>query len=306
AGYIKRLSVSSYRKQKRGGKGVTAMETREEDFVKHLFVASTKDYLLIFTNKGKAYWLKVYEIPEAGRAAKGKAIVNLLSLAQGEDISSVVAVKEFSENKYLIMCTRNGVIKKTRLSEFSNPRKAGVIAITLDDKDALVDAEISEGKHHVLLASREGKSIRFKEEQIRDMGRGAKGVIGFRMGKKDQVIGMEVFAPEIDKRNDLTLLTVTALGFAKRSGFDGYRLQSRGGKGIINLKVTDKNGMVVSLEVVSDEDEVMAITQKGMIVRCPVKDIRATGRNTQGVRLISLEKGDTVTAIAKVVTKEEE
>jgi len=305
AGYIKRLSVSAYRKQKRGGKGVTAMETREEDFVKHLFVASTKDYLLVFTNKGKVYWLKVYEIPEAGRVAKGKAIVNLLSLASDEVLSAVLSVKEFSEDKFLIMCTRQGVIKKTRLSEFSNPRKAGVIAITLDKDDVLVDTEISEGKHHMLLASREGKAIRFKEEQIRDMGRAAKGVIGFRLGKKDGVIGMEVFAPEIDKRKDLTLLTVTAGGFAKRSGFDEYRLQSRGGKGIINLKVTDKNGSVVSLEVVNDEDEIMAITQKGMIVRCPVKDIRSTGRNTQGVRLISLEKGDILTATAKVVTKEE-
>ncbi|MCM8770452.1 MAG: DNA gyrase subunit A [Candidatus Omnitrophica bacterium] len=305
AGYIKRLSVSSYRKQKRGGKGITAMETREEDFVKHLFIASTKDYLLIFTNKGKVYWLKVYEIPEAGRAAKGKAIVNLLSLAAEETISSVVSVKEFSEDKYLIMCTRTGIIKKTRLSEFSNPRKAGVIAITLNKDDTLVDAEISDGKHHILLASRAGKSIRFKEEEIRQMGRAAKGVIGFRLGKTDEVIGMEVFVPEIDKRKDLTLLTVTRGGFAKRSSFEEYRLQARGGKGIINLKVTAKNGEVVSIEVVNDDDEIMAITQKGMVVRCPVKDIRSTGRNTQGVRLISLEKGDTVSAIAKVVTKED-
>jgi len=305
AGYIKRLSVSAYRKQKRGGKGITAMETREEDFVKHLFIASTKDYLLIFTNKGKVYWLKVYEIPEASRASKGKAIVNLLSLSSDETISSVVSVKDFSEDKSLIMCTKKGIVKKTNLSEFSNPRKAGVIAITLEKDDALVDAQICSQKQHILLASKAGKAIRFKEEQVRQMGRAARGVLGFRIDKKDQVIGMEVFAPEIDKRKDLTLLSVTAGGFAKRSNFDEYRLQSRGGKGIINLKVTSKNGPVVSIEVVSDEDEVMSITQKGMIVRCAVKDIRSTGRNTQGVRLISLEKADSVTAIAKVVTKEE-
>lgn len=304
AGYIKRLSVSGYRKQKRGGKGVTAMETKEEDFVKHLFIASTKDYLLIFTNKGKAYWLKVYEIPQASRQAKGKAMINLLPFEANEAISSVLAVKDFSADKFIVMTTSQGLIKKTLLSNFSNPRKAGIVAITLEKDDKLVEAEISDGKQDILLASREGKSIRFKEQQVREMGRQAKGVRAIRLGKKDELVGMEVVPAEAKKMN-MTFLTVTSGGFAKRSDFDEYRLQSRGGKGIINIKVTSKNGAVMGTKVVTEDDEIMSVTQKGMIVRCPVKDIRKTGRNTQGVRLISLDKGDTVASVAKVVAKED-
>lgn len=304
AGYIKRLAVSSYRKQKRGGRGVTAMETKEEDFVKHLFIASTKDYLLIFTNKGKVYWLKVYEIPQASRSAKGKAIINLLQVASDETISSVVAVKEFSEDKFLVMVTKDGSIKKTSLVNFSNPRKAGIVAITLEKDDRLVDVEMTDGKQDILLASKEGKSIRFKEQMVREMGRQAKGVRALRLGKKDEVVGIEVLPSEI-KKMDLTLLTVTSGGFAKRTEFSEYRLQSRGGKGIINIKVTDKNGTVVGIKAVAEDDEIMTVTQKGMIVRCMVKDIRKTGRNTQGVKLISIEKQDRVTGIAKVVAKED-
>jgi DNA gyrase subunit A len=304
AGYIKRLAVSSYRKQKRGGRGVTAMETKEEDFVKNLFIASTKDYLLFFTNKGKAYWLKVYEIPQASRAAKGKAIVNLLQVANDETISSVVAVKEFSEDKFLVMVTKDGLIKKTSLANFSNPRKAGIVAISLDKDDRLVGVEMTDGKQDILLASKAGKSIRFKEQMVREMGRQAKGVRALRLGKKEEVVGLEVLPSEV-KKMDLTLLTVTAGGFAKRTDFTEYRLQSRGGKGIINIKVTDKNGEVVGIKAVAEDDEIMTVTQKGMIVRCMVKDIRKTGRNTQGVRLISLEKQDKVTGIAKVVSKED-
>ena len=303
-GYIKRLSVGSYRKQRRGGRGITAMETREEDFVKHLFVASSKDYLLIFTNKGKAYWLKVYEIPEASRTAKGKAVVNLLSLSSGETISSVVAVKEFSENAYLLMCSKRGLIKKTRLSQFSNPRKGGIIAIGLDKDDFLAIAGLTNGSQRILLATRQGKSVLFKEKQIRDMGRAARGVHGIRLAKKDDIVGMEVLPLEAEKMG-LTLLTVTTGGFAKRTTFSEYRLQSRGGKGIINIKTTSRNGEVVGVASVNNEDEIMAVTQKGMIVRCSVKDIRQTGRNTQGVRLISLDKNDTVASIAKVVSKED-
>ncbi len=304
AGYIKRISTSAYRKQRRGGKGITAMETKEEDFVKHLFIASTKDYVLIFTNKGKAYWLKVYEIPEASRVAKGKAVVNLLQVSSDEIITSVVAVREFSEDRYLIMATRDGLIKKTKLCAFSNPRKAGILAITLEKDDRLIEAKLTDSKQEILLATRQGKSVRFKEEQVREMGRQAKGVRGIRLAKKDEVVGMEVLPPEA-KKMSLTLLTVTSGGFAKRSEFDEYRLQSRGGKGVINIKVTKRNGEVVEVKSVSEEDEIMTVTQKGMIVRCAVKDIRKTGRNTQGVRLISLDKEDNVSSIAKIVTKED-
>ncbi len=303
-GYIKRLSVSSYRKQRRGGRGVTAMETKEEDFVKHLFVASSKDYLLIFTDKGKAYWLKVYEIPEASRTAKGRMVVNLLALSSGERITSVVAVKEFSEHSYLLMCTKQGLVKKTRLSYFSNPRRAGIVAIGLGKDDHLVKAGLTDGKQRILLAARQGKSVLFHEKQIRDMGRAARGVRGIRLAKKDEIVGMEVLPLEAEKMG-LTLLTVTTGGFAKRTTFGEYRLQSRGGKGIINIKTTPRNGEVAGVTSANNEDEIMAITQKGMIVRCPVKDIRQTGRSTQGVRLISLEKNDIVTSIAKVVAKEE-
>jgi len=303
-GYIKRLAVSSYRKQKRGGRGVTAMETKEEDFVKHLFIASTKDYLLVFTSKGKVFWLKVYEIPQASRAAKGKAIVNILQVGSDETISSVVAVKEFSADKFLVMVTKDGLIKKTALSAFGNPRKAGIVGITLEKDDRLVDVEMTDGKQDILLASKEGKSIRFKEQMVRDMGRQAKGVRALKLGKKDEVVGLEVLPSEI-KKMGLTLLTVTGGGFAKRTDFDEYRQQSRGGKGIINIKVTSKNGEVVGTKVVSEDDEIMTVTQKGMIVRCLVKDIRKTGRNTQGVKLISVEKQDKVTGIAKVVAKED-
>jgi len=303
-GYIKRLPVGSYRKQRRGGRGITAMETREEDFVKHLFVASSKDYLLIFTNKGKAYWLKVYEIPEASRTAKGKAVVNLLALSAGERISSVVAIKEFSDDKYLLMCTKQGLVKKTKLSHFANPRKGGIIGIGLGKDDYLVKAGLTDGNHRILLATRQGKSVLFKEKQIRDMGRAARGVRGIKLQKKDEIVGMEVIPTEAEKMK-LTLLTVTAGGFAKRTTFEDYRLQSRGGKGIINIKTTSRNGEVAGVASVNNEDEIMSVTQKGMIVRCPVKDIRQTGRNTQGVRLISLEKHDSVASVAKVVAKED-
>lgn len=304
AGYIKRLSTSSYRKQRRGGRGVTAMETKEEDFVKHLFIASTKDCLLIFTNKGRAYWLKVYEIPEASRAAKGKAVINLLEVSCDEVISSVVAVREFSEDSYLIMATRQGLIKKVQLSTFSNPRKAGIIAITLDKDDRLINTKLTDGKQEILLATRQGKAVRFKEQQIRPMGRQAKGVRGVRLSKNDELVGMEAL-PQEAKKMDLALLTVTSGGFAKRTEFQEYRLQSRGGKGTINIKVTKKNGEVVGATSVSGDDEIMTVTQRGMIVRCAVKDIRKSGRNTQGVRLISLDKNDKVASIAKVVAKED-
>ncbi len=299
-GYIKRLPVSAYRKQKRGGKGASGAEVREEDFIEHLFVASTKDYLLVFTDKGKVYWVKVYEIPQASRVSKGKAIVNLLQMATDEKISATIPVKEFSPDKFLVMATKLGQIKKTKLDEYSNPRKGGIISITLDDKDELIGVILTDGKQEMLLATRMGKAIRFPEAQVRDMGRGAKGVKGISLGKGDLVIAMETPA------KDSTILTVTDLGFAKRTSVDEYRIQSRGGKGVINIKVTKKNGLAVNLKTVSDKDELMVITQSGMFLRCPIKDIRSTGRSSQGVRLIKLKDKDIVSSVAQVVAEEEE
>ena len=304
-GYIKRLPVSAYRKQKRGGKGVTAMTTKEEDFVKMLFVASSKDYLLIFSNQGTVRWLKVYEIPIAARSAKGKAIVNLLSFKNDEQISSIVAVKDFSDDQYLVMATAKGSVKKTRLSAFSNPRKGGIMGITLDKGDALIGTSLSNGKYDILLATKGGKSLRFSEKQIRDMGRGARGVRGINLAKDDIVVSLQVFPADVAKTGS-TLMTVTSLGFTKRSDFNDYRTQSRGGKGIINVKTTPKNGHVVGVLTVIAEGEIMAVTKQGMIVRCPTKDVRQSGRSTQGVKLISLEQGDEVSSVANVVAKEED
>lgn len=299
-GYIKRLPVSSYRKQRRGGKGVTGADMKEEDFVEHLFIASTHDYILFFTDKGIVHWLKVHEIPEAGRTSKGRPIINLLMLGTGENISAFVPVRQFKDGEYLVMATKNGTIKKTALNAYSNPRRGGIIGITLEKDDALIKVQRTDGNAELLLATREGKAIRFKETQVRDMGRGAKGVRGIRLGKKDLLIGMEV------AKSDQTILTVTQEGFGKRTEFKEYRLQSRGGKGIINIKVTGKNGEAVGMKTVSDKDEVMLITEKGMIVRSPVKDIRATGRSTQGVRLMKLDKGDKISSVAKIVPEDEE
>ncbi len=298
-GYIKRLPVSSYRKQRRGGKGVTGAEMKEEDFVEHLFIASTHDYILFFTDKGIVHWLKVHEIPEAGRTSKGRPIINLLTLSTGGKISAFVPVRQFKEGEFLVMATKNGLIKKTDLAAYSHPRKGGIIGITLEKDDELITVGRTDGNTELLLATREGKAIHFKESQVRDMGRGAKGVRGIKLGKKDALIAMEV------ANQDQTVLTVTQEGFGKRTSFKEYRLQSRGGKGIINIKVTGKNGEAVGMNAVSDKDELMLITEKGMIVRSPVKDIRATGRSTQGVRLMKLDKGDKIASIAKIVPEDE-
>jgi DNA gyrase subunit A len=299
-GYIKRLPVSSYRKQRRGGKGVTGADMQEEDFVEHLFIASTHDYILFFTDKGVVHWLKVYDIPEAGRASKGKAIINLLALASGEKVSAFVPIREFKEGQYLMMVTKNGTIKKTALTAYANPRKGGIIGMGLEKDDCLVEVQLTSGEDEMLIATKEGKAIRFKESQVRDMGRGAKGVKGMSLGKKDAVIAMQVV------KADQTVLTITGQGFGKRTPFKEYRLQSRGGKGIINIKVTGKNGEAVGLKTVSDKDELMLITEKGMIVRSPVKDIRTTGRSTQGVRLMKLDSGDVLSSVAKIVPEEAE
>jgi len=300
AGYIKRLPVSAYRKQKRGGRGATGAEVKEEDFIEHLFVASTRDYLLIFTDKGQVHWLKVYEIPQASRVSKGKAIINLIQLEQGYKISSTIPVKEFSSDKYLVMVTKLGQIKKTRLDAYSNPRKGGIIGITLEKDDALIGVAMTDGKEELLIGTHQGKAIRFPEAKVRDMGRAARGVKGISLAKKDEVIAMVL------PHKDTTILTVTELGFAKRTPVEEYRLTSRGGKGVINIKVTKKNGEAVSLKTVNDQDELMVITQNGMFLRCAVKDIRSTGRSAQGVRLIKLQAKDHVSCVAPVIAEEEE
>ncbi|MCM8791872.1 MAG: DNA gyrase subunit A [Candidatus Omnitrophica bacterium] len=298
-GYIKRCPVSAYRRQRRGGKGVTAAEVKEEDFIEHLFVASTKDYLLIFTNRGRLYWLKVYEIPQGGRTARGKAIVNLIAISSEEKVSATIPVKEFSPDRFLVMITRQGLIKKTNLEEFSNPRRSGIIALTLEKEDQLIGVELTDGTQDILVASMQGKAIRFPEVQIRPMGRNAKGIKAINLARNDQVIGMEVV------KKDRDILTISELGFAKRTSATEYRLQRRAGKGIINMKITSKNGKVVGIKAVSDADEIMVITQKGIFLRCLVKDIRRTGRSAQGVRLIKLEEKDRIASVAHVIREEE-
>lgn len=300
AGYIKRFPVSAYRKQRRGGKGVSGAQTREEDFVEHLFIASTHDYMLVFTDEGKVYWLKVHQIPQAGRRTKGRPIVNLLGVSSGEQITSIMPVREFLEGVYVVMATEKGKIKKTSLDAFSNPRKGGIIAITLAKGDKLISSVLSHGEDEICIATSEGKAIRFSEGDIRPMGRTAQGVKGISLKKKDRVVGMVGMDPEG------TLLSVTEKGYGKRTAFEEYRLQSRGGSGVINLKVVAKNGKVVGIKSVREDDEIMLITTLGMVVRVPVKGISIIGRSTQGVKLIDLKKDDKLTAVASVVAKEKE
>jgi DNA gyrase subunit A len=300
AGYVKRFPVSAYKKQRRGGKGVTGAETKEEDFVEHLFVASTHDYMLIFTSEGKLHWLKVHEIPQAGRRTKGRPIVNVLGISNDEKITSVVPVREFTEGMFVVMATEQGKIKKTALNAFSNPRKGGIIAITLGKGDKLISSVLSGGDDEICMATREGKAIRFKEKNIRPMGRSAQGVKGITLKKKDKVVGMD----KVDSEG--TLLTVTEKGFGKRTKFDEYRMQSRGGSGIINLKIVDKNGPVVGTKSVREGDEIMLISKNGMVVRVAVSGISQVGRATQGVRVINLKGSDRLTSVAKVVAEDEE
>ncbi|MBI3024751.1 MAG: DNA gyrase subunit A, partial [Candidatus Tectomicrobia bacterium] len=293
-GYIKRNAVSLYRSQRRGGKGVIGMGTKEEDFVEQLFIASTHDYLLIFTSRGRCHWLKVHEIPQAGRAARGKAIVNLLQIGAGESVSAVLAVRKFEPDRYVVMVTRNGVLKKAELTAFSHPRAGGIIAISLDAGDELISVGQTDGTREVFIGTRLGKAVRFPEGKVRAMGRAARGVRGISLGKGDRVVGMEIVSP-----GDL-MLTATEMGFGKRSAVDDYRVTNRGGKGVINLKVTAKNGPVVNVRRVAGEDEIMLVTTKGQMIRLPVKDVRIIGRATQGVRLIDLHEGDRVAALGRV------
>jgi DNA gyrase subunit A len=291
-GYIKRNAVSLYRSQHRGGKGVTGMETKEEDFVEYLFVASTHHYMLFFTDKGRVYWLKVHEIPPAGRAARGKAIVNLLSLSPDEKISAMMPVREFDEARSVIMCTARGIVKKSSLKDYSHPRAGGIIAIILDDGDELISVKQTDGNQDIFLATRQGMAIRFPESDVRVMGRVTRGVKGITLKKDDAVIGMEIL------RTGAAILTVSRFGYGKRTDAGAYRRQSRGGRGLINLKITDKNGPVVGILQVVDEDELMLITQSGMIIRTTAKGISIIGRSTQGVRLMGMGDGDAVMGVA--------
>ena len=299
SGYIKRLPVTAYRKQGRGGKGVMGGELREEDFMEHLFIASTHEYLLCFADKGQVYWLKAYDIPQSSRASRGKSIANLVDLKPGERLTAFVPVREFKEDAYLVMATAQGLIKKTALSEYSRPRRGGIVGIGLESGDRLIRVLPTDGKQEILLATAAGKAIRFQESQIRVMGRGAKGVRAIGLAKGDKVIGMTLC------RKQGHVLTITASGFGKRTLIDEYRIQSRGGKGITNLKITAKNGAALNLLTVSDQDEVMLITQRGQLIRCPVKDIRTTGRATQGVRLMRLKAQDTLASVTTVVPEQE-
>jgi DNA gyrase subunit A len=300
-GYIKRSAVSLYRAQRRGGKGKTGMKTKEEDFVEQLFIASTKDYMLYFTDAGRVYWLKVYEIPEGGRATRGKAIVNLLNLSPNEKISAIMPVKEFSEDRFIMMATRLGVVKKTPLLEYSHPRVGGIIAVNLDEEDKLITVALTDGKQDVLMASRNGKSIRFREADARPMGRVTRGVRGMTLEDNDVVIGMEI----INDMTGSTLFTVTEHGFGKRTELSEYRLQSRGGKGVITIKTTERNGCVVDIKQVTDENDLMLITDQGKIIRMPVAGFSVIGRNTQGVRLMVTEEGERIVAVARLAEKEE-
>ena len=302
-GYIKRSAVDLYRSQRRGGKGKTGMKTKEEDFVEQLFIASTKDYLLCFTDAGRMYWLKVYEIPEGSRTTKGKAVVNLVNVAMDEKITTILPVKEFSEDTFLFMATRNGVVKKTPLVEYSNVRSGGIIAVKLDDGDRLISVALTDGSKDVFLASKNGKAIRFNEGDVRSMGRVTRGVRGMNLSDDDQVIGMEI----VDNTAvGSTIFTVCENGYGKRTDLDEYRDQSRGGKGIITIKTTERNGSVVNVMQVADDNDLMVITDQGKILRVPVSGFSVIGRNTQGVRLITTEEKEKVVAVAKLAEKEED
>ena len=297
SGYIKRNAVSLYRAQRRGGKGKIGMGIKEEDFVETLFSASTHDSLLFFSDAGKVYWLKVHEIPEASRSAKGKALVNLLALAGNEKVTATLPVKEFRDDRYIVMATKKGIIKKTELSAFSNPRQGGIIALGLEGGDRLIGAQLTDGQREILLGTRQGITIRFKEEEVRSMGRMAHGVKGITLEEGNEVIGMETITPD----STTSILTVTEGGYGKRTPVGEYRIQGRGGKGIISVKTTERNGLAVGFLQVRDDDQIMLMAAQGKVLRCKVDDIREIGRNTQGVRILDLDgEGDRVVAVARL------
>jgi DNA gyrase subunit A len=299
SGYIKRTSITTYRRQRRGGKGLTGQELRDEDFVERMYVGSTHDYILVFTNDGRCYWLKVYEIPQAGRATKGKPIVNLINVSPDTQIQAMVFVREFKEDEFLLFCTRNGTVKKTRLSEYSNVRTVGIKAIKVEPRDQPIEVAVTSGNNAGVIATRPGLSIRFHEADAREMGRDTTGVKGIELGDGDRVVGMVVI------KREATLLCVTEKGLGKCTHIDEYRVQRRGGKGILTVNRTEKTGDVVGLMEVLPEDEIMIITRGGMIIRSPVSQVRVAGRNTQGVKLVNLDGGDVVTAVARVIPEDD-
>jgi DNA gyrase subunit A len=298
-GYVKRNAVTEYRAQRRGGKGLRGMETREEDFVARLFVASTHAYILFFTNRGRVHWKKVWEIPELGRAAKGRSLANLLSLGEGERVQATLPVRSFDEAGYVVLCTRQGVIKKTDVGAFSNPRRGGIIAINLDEDDELIAAARTTGAQEIIIATRTGKSVRFKETDVRPMGRAAMGVRGVSLVGDDRVVGMEILSP------GATILSVTQNGYGKRTPLGDYRLQKRGGQGIITIRTSARNGPVIGVAQVTDEDQVMLITDGGKVLRCRVSGISTMGRATQGVTLMDLAPGEKLVSITRLAESDE-
>jgi DNA gyrase subunit A len=299
-GYIKRNPLTEYRAQRRGGKGVKGMEAREEDFVQRLFVASTHAFILFFTTAGRVHWLKVHELPQLGRAARGRALSNVLQLAEGERVQATLPVRGFedSENAFVLLGTRKGVVKKTRLDAYSNPRRGGIIAINLDPEDELIAAMLTDGSQQVLIASKRGKSIRFQETEVRPMGRAAAGVRGMALAEGDEVVGMEILSP------GASILTATERGYGKRTPLEDYRLQRRGGQGIITIRTTARNGPVVGVAQVVDDDEVMLITDGGKVLRCRVSGISTMGRATQGVRLMDLSTGEKLVSVARLAERD--
>ncbi len=300
-GFIKRFPVSGYRRQSRGGKGVTGVSTKEDDFIEHMFIASTHQYILFFTDKGRCYWLKVHEVPEGGRTARGRSIINLLEKEKDELITAFVAVKEFTDNQYLIMATEQGTIKKTVLSAYGNVRKGGINAINLVDGDKLIAVKMTEGNNDIVIGTRNGFAIRFNEKDVRDMGRTATGVRGIKLQKGDRVVGLLVI-----KHPQTSVLVVTEKGYGKRSDINDYRITRRGGKGVITVKTTDKVGKMISMMEVVDKDELVIISTQGMVIRQAVKDLRVMGRNTQGVRVIKLNEGDSIADIARIIPEDED
>ena len=306
-GFIKRMPVSGYRRQRRGGKGMKGTTTRDEEYVEHLFVATNHNYILFFTEKGKCYWLKVYEIPEGGRLARGRAIVNLIELDKEDSIKAFVPVKTLDDEKYItsqyiIMCTEEGQIKKTSLEAYSRPRRDGIIAINIKDGDSLLGAELTDGDSNIILANKNGRAIRFHEKDVREMGRNTSGVRGITLGKGEEIVDMVV----IKNTHEATVLAISENGYGKRSLVDDYREQSRGGKGVITLKVTPKTGELIALKEVTDNDDLMIITERGKVIRMSCSTIRTMGRNTQGVRIMRLDSDGAIAAVTRVVNEEEE
>ena len=300
-GYIKRTALNTYRTQRRGGRGVQGAMSKDEDFVEHLFIANTHNYMLFFTDQGKCYWLKVYDIPQGGRATRGRAIVNLIGCEPGEKVEAFVSVKEFDDSHYIVMCTRNGIVKKTVLSAYGNPRKGGIYAIDIRDGDKLIEARISNGEHDILLGTYEGKSIRFSENNIRASGRKTMGVKGISLGsKEDYVVGMLIV------RREGTILVATEKGMGKRTDVIQYRTQSRGGKGVMTMRCTEKTGKMVNIMEVVDSDDLIIITDSGVLMRQPVSDIRSIGRVTQGVKLVKLDQGASISSITRVISEDTE